>query len=646
MILVADIEADGLYETVSKIHCIVTKDKESGNVSKFFDEELVEDGKPIVSDGTISDGIDYLAKADCVVGHNWIDYDARVIRKFFPNFEIDVKKIRDTYIRSLLADPHRQRHFNCPPSKPTIAGRKMIGPHGLENWGYIVGLGKVEHEDWTRLTPAMLKRCIVDVGITDAVDDVLEKEMAGWDWSTAEWIEKQFRFILSEQESYGWLFDLDAARKATTSLTGLIDRIEAELRPRLPCRVAKSTRVCTQIHTKNGGYHRNFIRWFEAGSNESSPDMQMFRGDFCKVSFEPINLNSEKQVKEYLLSVGWAPTDWNYKREGKRIVKDSEGKPIKTSPKLTEDSFESLTDNTGQLIVKRILYSHRRSQIQGWIDAVRPNGRIGAGGNSVGTNTGRVTHRLVVNVPKAEDEVFYGKEMRALFMVPEGKTQVGIDLRALEDRVAGHYTFKYDGGEYARMLLEGDPHQRTANFFSASRSKGKICNHALKYGAQPPKLCQILSIDEKTAIRYWNLWWKKHPSLHALKAGIEKSLRKRKQLDKRGKLNPYAYVKGIDGRKIFVRSKHSLVNAVIQNAGSVVNKLTTIFIYEEVQDNWVDANFVGNFHDETQSEVLDKHVPIYSRIAERAVERVNDFFKFNIPMEVEIKTGRNWCETH
>lgn len=639
--LIADIEADGFYDTVSVIHCIVTKDKETGDVKKFCDLDI----PGVRCDGTIRQGVDFLLSANTVVGHNWIDYDARVIKKFYPDFVIDVHKIRDTYIRSLMFDPHRERDFKCPVSKLTPSGRQVIGAHSLENWGYLVGRGKVENEDWTKLTAHMIHRCVEDVEITDLVDDALIKEAGDWDWSLSEWIEKRFRQILSEQEGYGWLFNMDKAKHCIEDLGKKIQEIDDEVLPRIPKRMVTDGKTYKQIRKKDGGYHTNFIKWFESSSIGEEFSMSSFCGDHCRISYETINLASESQVKEYLLSVGWEPTEWNYKKDGKRFAKDADGKQIPTSPKLTEDSFESLFDDTGKLVAKRITLCHRRSQIQGWIDAVRPDGRIGAGGNSVGTNTGRVTHRLVVNVPKAEEDVFYGKEMRSLFTVPAGKRLVGADLTALEDRLAGHHTFKYDGGEYAKELLEDDPHQKTADLFGCSRFKGKTSNHALKYGAQFPKLASIVGCSDEKAKKLWFLWWDSHPSLKAFKNVIERALTKRGFL-KGNRLAKGAFIKGIDGRKIFLRSAHSALNARIQNAGSVVNKLTTIYIQDGIDSNWLDAHFVGNFHDESQAEVAEDDVETYKKVVQEAVVKVNDFFKFSIPMGIEAKVGKTWSDTH
>jgi len=637
--LIADIEANGLYSGVTQIHCIVTKDKATGKVSRFFDKDIGTD--PC---GSIEDGVRQLQAASTVVGHNWIAYDARVLRKFFEWASIDVTKIRDTYIRSLMFDPHRQKHFKCPVSKTTVEGRKQIGAHGLENWGYVVGRGKVEHEDWTKFTPEMLHRCVEDVEITDMVDNYLESEGGDWDWSEAELIEKRFQLVMSEQESYGWVFNVDKAGDRIEGLNEKIEEIDKEVLPKIPPIIMGSKTESKQIRKKDGGYHTNFIKWFEGSGIGEDFKMASFVGPYSRVSMEVINLASVGQVKTYLLSIGWMPTEWNYKVENKRKVK-VDGSYVRTSPKITEDSFESLEDDTGKLIAQRITLCHRRSQIQGWLNNVRADGRIEAGGNSLGTNTARVSHRTVANVPKADDDVFFGKEMRELFTVPEGYKLVGADLAALEDRLAGHHTYRYDDGVYAEYLLSGDVHQKVADQLGVSRFHGKTCNHAMKYGLQVNGLAESLNIPFAKAKLLWEAWWDSHPSLAELRDTIDDALDKRGFKTKRGLKNG-AFIRGMDGRRIYLRSAHSALNARIQNAGSIVHKMVCVYLHEGINDRWIDAHIVGNFHDETQTEVADCDVEEYKELVHEVEQRVNDYFKFDVPMKLDPEVGVTWADTH
>lgn len=155
--LVVDIEANGLLDKVSAIHCICIKNLETGKEGSFFGDNLHK-------------AIDGLNAPDTVViGHNFIGYDLPVLKKFFP-MTLTYKNIIDTCLLSRMMYPDLSRHRDCPPSKQTIDGRKTIGPHSLENWSYIVGgAEKIGVEDWLNFTPEMLQRCKNDVLITERV---------------------------------------------------------------------------------------------------------------------------------------------------------------------------------------------------------------------------------------------------------------------------------------------------------------------------------------------------------------------------------------------------------------------------------------------------------------------------------------------
>ena len=72
------------------------------------------------------------------------------------------------------------------------------------------------------------------------------------------------------------------------------------------------------------------------------------------------------------------------------------GNKIKSSPKLTESSFESLPEGIGQQIAEYNTLSHRRRTFlnekddeKGWINSMREDGRISAGAQVFATSTGR-----------------------------------------------------------------------------------------------------------------------------------------------------------------------------------------------------------------------------------------------------------------
>lgn len=212
-------------------------------------------------------------------------------------------------------------------------------------------------------------------------------------------------------------------------------------------------------------------------------------GSFSRIRLEPLNLNSHKQVKDYLLTQGWKPTQWNINKETRE----------RTSPKLTEDSFSSIKGDLGQMLAKRNVLRHRRNTLKnfnddtkGILNLVRADGTVPADANTLATPTSRMAHRgAVCNVPGGD--AILGEEMRRCFCVKEPYRMLGADLDAIEARVMAHFTMPYDDGAIARDLLvkKGEPDWHTKNAEEiytpyrpdrpVSRGGGKGISYMLKH---------------------------------------------------------------------------------------------------------------------------------------------------------------------
>jgi len=78
MNLIFDLETDGLYNSVSRIHCLCVHDLCTDQTYVFNDEG---------SEQPISKGIQLLEDASTLIGHNIINYDIPVIKKLYPWFD-------------------------------------------------------------------------------------------------------------------------------------------------------------------------------------------------------------------------------------------------------------------------------------------------------------------------------------------------------------------------------------------------------------------------------------------------------------------------------------------------------------------------------------------------------------------------------
>lgn len=192
-------------------------------------------------------------------------------------------------------------------------------------------------------------------------------------WGESYRLELRVAQIIRQQELNGWQLDIPLIKRHIENLEGMINQIDSEVLPRIPqFKRTPNNALIQEPFTRSGDLSVRVKKWVG--------DVPV-GGPFTKVYWEPINLDSDSQVKEFLLGQGWKPTEWNYGPDGE-----------KTSPKLTEDSFGTIAGNTGQLISKRMVITHRLSILNGLLRDVRPDGRIEARANTVGTNTFRMRH--------------------------------------------------------------------------------------------------------------------------------------------------------------------------------------------------------------------------------------------------------------
>ena len=273
------------------------------------------------------------------------------------------------------------------------------------------------------------------------------------DWLHAYEIERKVQEIISQQQIDGWKFDTKQAKKYAfwlrTYQRGLYNRIRRHLRQVLI--KPYNNNSINRPFLISGEYNQNVIKWMKE-------DVDLVGGPFTRIDWEDPNLSSEKQLKELLFDLGWKPTQWNYKKNklGRKVY-DENKNPIKTSPKLTEDSYSSLKVGVGPDIAMYLKAGHRASQIEGWLKVVDENDFIHAPVNPLGTPTGRMRHSVIVNVPKNKKHVYFGRQMRGLFIVRPGRALVGHDASGLEARIMGHYL---DDEELIYELLHGDFHNK------------------------------------------------------------------------------------------------------------------------------------------------------------------------------------------
>jgi DNA polymerase I-like protein with 3'-5' exonuclease and polymerase domains len=60
----------------------------------------------------------------------------------------------------------------------------------------------------------------------------------------------------------------------------------------------------------------------------------------------------------------------------------------------------------------------------------------------------------------------------------------------------------------------------------------------------------------------------------------------------------------------------------------------------------LDALFCGNIHDELQNDVLRAHVERFEKLIHVSAAALQAQLNMNVPIEMDVKTGLTWAETH
>lgn len=436
-------------------------------------------------------------------------------------------------------------------------------------------------------------------------------------------------------EQNGFPLDIDECHKQIAELQERIDWVDSAILPLIPPKPKQSKTTITKVFKINGDYTKQVQDWL---AYDEDTNLEV-GGTFNRIEFIPINLASSKQVNEWLLSNGWEPTTWNYKKDksGKEI-KDYYGNKIKTSPKLTEEDYPNLKalGPAAALIVYRRQISHKRNQIQGFLRNVRADGTVPSVVNTLGAETHRMTHSKIANVPAPKEGALW-KTMRKVFYAPDGYVVVGADADQCQVRALSHYM---NDQEFQDALLNGskamgtDLHSLNARRAGVSRSHAKNVFYGYLFGAGANKTASQIgcSVSDAEAIR------KKFES------GLTQLVQLLKDLSIYWK--KHGHIIGIDGRKIYVHSEHMLLVYLLQNFEAVLMKYAMVTAYDMIKAENLDAKFATMQHDEFQLIVKEEHAQRVAEILEYSIHKAGTIIGSRCTIEGEAEIGKNWYETH
>jgi DNA polymerase I-like protein with 3'-5' exonuclease and polymerase domains len=247
VILISDIEANGFYNTVTKVHCIVSQDYDS--LELFISPHDFCSGL-----GTVISYEDHRKlheKASKTVYHNGLMYDYPVLNKVLGWPVPKLSKVDDTFIQSSLFNPDIATPKGC-----------TKGAHSLEAWGLRMSYEKGEVDSFSEYTLPMLEYCIRDVEITTKLYRKMQAIRDKHDWELSLKIEYTMASLQAEQERQGVVLDEEKAYDLVESLTEEIVEIEGKILPNVPAKPRQWGTTITEPFKLDGDYKNTVKNWY------------------------------------------------------------------------------------------------------------------------------------------------------------------------------------------------------------------------------------------------------------------------------------------------------------------------------------------------------------------------------------------------
>jgi DNA polymerase-1 len=274
-------------------------------------------------------------------------------------------------------------------------------------------------------------------------------------------------------------------------------------------------------------------------------------------------------------------------------------------------------------------------------------GRIHTTFNQMVASTGRLSSQdpNLMNIPTRTE---LGRRIRAAFIPEAGWRFVAADYSQIELRILAHMS-----GEPA--IIESfrrgeDIHTRTASevfkippeqVTSLQRTIAKSANYAILYGVSAFGLSQATRIDQKEAQRYISAYFATHPRVRAF---IDRTLAEGRE---------QGFVSTLLGRRRYLPDLRSgnpvarnaaermAMNAPVQGTASDMIKIAMVRMRAALAAQKLEARMLLQVHDELLFEAPPEETAAVEALAREVMEAA---LPLDVPVVVDVKTGRDWSE--
>lgn len=430
-----------------------------------------------------------------------------------------------------------------------------------------------------------------------------------------------FKFISQNVFAISALYDIFIEKAKENNLISLYENVEKPL-----------VKVLADMEKTGVLVDRNKIIEL---NEEYSKLAYLYEQKVYELAGEVFNLNSPKQLGVIL-----------FEKIGLPVVKKT-----KTGYSTDVEVLEKLSKKheiADYILKYRSLNKLISTYLDGILEYIMDDGRVRTSFKQMITATGRLSSvdPNLQNIPIRSEE---GKNIRKVFIADKNKVFIDADYSQIELRVLAHLS--KDSVMIDSFKNDLDIHYKTASevfgvpineVTDNQRRSAKAVNFGIVYGISDYGLSKDLNITRNEARQYIDGYLNTYPSI---KSYMEEIVNKAKKdgfvttiLDRK------RYIPEINSKNFNIRSfgERIALNTPIQGSAADIIKLAMIKVYERLKIEKVNAKLILQIHDELIVECEESEKETVKKILKNSMENV---YKLDLPLKVDICEGRNWYES-
>ncbi|HEX6478811.1 MAG TPA: DNA polymerase I [Ktedonobacteraceae bacterium] len=377
-------------------------------------------------------------------------------------------------------------------------------------------------------------------------------------------------------------------------------------------------------------------------------------GDFLRTLNERLGEQISALEKEIYASVGHQFNINSTKQLGDILFGElnlPSGKKTRTGFSVSADVIENLRGKHPMidlLLEYRQLAKLKSTYVDGLLALMDPvTGRVHTSFNQTIASSGRLSssNPNLQNIP-VRTEV--GRQIRRAFIADPSYVLLTADYSQFELRILAHIT--HEPRLVEAFSNDEDIHTITAaSLFNVpasavtkdQRRLAKTVVYAVLYGQSAFGLAQITGMTNSEASDFIKRY---HETFPHIKDYVESTLHQARR---------QGYVNTLFGRKRFFPDMHGLpfnerqalereaINMPIQGGNADLIKIAMIRIQHAIEEKQMKTRMILQVHDELVFEVPVEELERTKSLVKRMME---DVMELDVPIKVELKTGRNWYE--